>query len=69
MFGDFSFYVNLRLSVCVYSVHTYKIDMFVGATSCELQMSNEETLVGLVFQEIILSSYIGIIINHSKDPY
>ena len=32
-------------------------------------MSREKILVGWVIQGIILPSYIGIIINHFKDPY
>ena len=32
-------------------------------------MSNEKTLVGWVIKGVILPSYIGIIINHYKDPY
>ena len=32
-------YKSTFICVCVYSVHTYKIDIiFVGATSCELQI-------------------------------
>ena len=34
-----------------------------------IQLSNEKTLVGWVLWGIILPSYIGIIINHYKDPY
>ena len=34
-----------------------------------LQLSNEKTLVGWAILGIMLPRYIGISINHYKDPY
>ena len=42
---------------------------FFQENLANLTWAMKKTLVGWVIREIILPSYIGIIINHYKDPY